>query len=80
MSLLQETIDFFKKSNIEIDSSEKVFFELFQIDFKKNNPKIIRLNWRSFSQYEKDLAIEVIDSNNYIYEESTPLSYLSFNS
>ena len=69
MSLLQETIDFFKKSNIEIDSSEKVFFELFQIDFKKNKPKIIRLNWRSFSKYEKDLALEVVDSNNYIYEE-----------
>lgn len=69
MNLRQETFDFFKKNNIETDLSEKLFLELFQIDFKKNKPKIICLNWRSFSQYEKDLAKEVIDSNNYIYEE-----------
>jgi len=68
MTKFQISTSFLIKNNIEIDLSEKLFLELFQIDFKKNKPKIIRLNWRSFSQYEKDLAIEVIDSNNYIYE------------
>ena len=69
MTKFQISTSFLIKNNIEIDLSEKLFLELFQIDFKKNKPKIIRLNWRSFSQCEKDLAIEVIDSNNYIYEE-----------
>ena len=39
------------------------------VDFKKNKPKTISLNWTSFSDYEKNLAKEIIDSNNYIYEE-----------
>lgn len=70
MNLLEQTINFLKKTNIEIDASKRSFLDLFQIDFKKNKPKIISLDWPSFNEYEKNLAKEIIDSNNYIYEDS----------
>ena len=70
MNAMDQTINFLKKTNIEIDTSKKCFLDLFNINFNKNKPKIISLDWPSFNEYEKNLAKEIIDSNNYIYEDS----------
>ena len=70
MNAMDQTINFLKKTNIGIDTSKKCFLDLFNINFNKNKPKIISLDWPSFNEYEKNLAKEIIDSNNYIYEDS----------
>jgi len=75
MNEFEISINFLNKNNIAIDLDKKNFSHLNQIDFRKNKPKIICFDCFNLNDFEKNLIKEILDSNNYIYEESN----LSFN-
>lgn len=68
MKIKDQTINFFKKHNLEFNPEFIDFVTLFKINFKQNKPKIINYNISSFSEFEKEFSKDLINSNNYTTE------------